>query len=149
MNRNKLHFPSLIILTIILLLNTKTAQSQDVYIDNDCHHNQNLDLYDRFTIFYGRKFTTNNQNYWFYAGQYQDGAAIFCISNPNFTQAEPIRNELIDSQFIEKIEQKSNNSPIFRVQVREGQNSGVPLVDYQLDLSNPNRPTVQYLMPQR
>ncbi|MDB9311622.1 hypothetical protein PN462_00810 [Spirulina sp. CS-785/01] len=139
--------------TVFLLLTgtvttiTQPSKAQDVYIDNNCRYNPNLEQIDRFTVFYGRKFTTNNQTYWLYASRYQDGAVLFCVSRPDFVQPQPIQAEEINAQFIEKIEQNGNNSPSFDIQVRMGNGGRSPLLDYRLDLSNPDRPTVTPLSP--
>ncbi|MBD2579739.1 hypothetical protein [Oscillatoria sp. FACHB-1406] len=137
--------PALILLMGIANI-TPSARSEEVYMDGNCRHDPNLESDgDRFTVFYGRKFIVNNQTYWLYAAQYQDGSAIFCVSRPDFNRPQMIRSEEINNHFIEKVEQDGNNNPMFYVQVREGQNSNVPLVNYRLNLSNPNRPVVTYL----
>lgn len=144
---------SLIQTTLFLLLTgtvttiTQPSKAQDVYIDSNCRYTPNSQQIDRFTIFYGRKFTTNNQTHWLYAGQYQDGSVLFCVSRPDFVQPQPIQAEEISFQFIEKIEQNGNNSPNFHVQVRHGQNVNVPLSDYHLNLNNPDRPIITPLSP--
>ena len=76
---------SLFIGTIVYL--SKPASADEVYIDNNCRRNQALPQDDRFTIFYSSQIRVNGQDYWFYAGRYQDGAAIFCISRVNFREA--------------------------------------------------------------
>ena len=115
--------------------------ANEVYLDNNCRRDQELLQEDRFILFYRSQFRANNQDYWFYAGRYQDGAAIFCISKPNFNEAKPLdRNLKIQFQFIDNIVKVSNVNNTFIVTVREGNGSGIPLTDYKLDLSNPNRP---------
>lgn len=136
-----------LLLTGTLTIITQASKAQDVYIDENCRHNPNLQQIDRFVVFYSRKFTTNNQTYWLYATRYQDGAVLFCVSRPNFVQPQLIQAEEISFQFIEKIDQNGNNSPNFHVQVRHGQNINVPLSDYRLNLTNPARPKVTPLSP--
>lgn len=120
--------------------------ANEVYLDNNCRRNQGLLPEDRFILFYRSQFRTNNQDYWFYAGRYQDGAAIFCISKPNFNEAKPLdRNLKIQFQFIDNIVQVYNVNTAFIVTFREGNGFGVPLTDYRLDLSNPNRPVLAQL----
>jgi len=122
------------------------SAGDEVYLDNNCRRNQALAQDDRFTLFYRSQFRANNQDYWFYAGRYQDGAAIFCISKPNFSDPKPLSERLeIQYHFIENIVKVSNMNAAFLVTVREGNGSGVPLTDYRLNLSNPNRPVLTRL----
>jgi|GEM_PF-1164427 len=150
----RLTLTSLSLVVGFLLLPSKSARAEgDVYIDMDCHHVPNSVLenlseppwFDYKRIFYSRKFTANGQPYWFYAATHTDGAAMFCISQPNFIQSRHISLSEMSSYFIESIEQNSNLSPIFIVRVRQGQNTGVPFVDYRLDLSNPERPVISFV----
>jgi len=137
-----------------LPLSSTPAQAQDdVYIDRDCRHVpnsviQNLSDPPWFhyqNIFYSRKFTANGKPYWLYVARYTDGAAMFCVSKPDFKQARLISTSEISGQFIEKVEQNSNQSSMFIVRVIQGQNTGAPFVDYRLDLSNPDRPVITFV----
>lgn len=134
---------SLFVGTIIYL--SKPASADEVYIDNNCRRNQALSQYDRFTVFLRSQFRANGQNYWFYAGRYQDGAAIFCISRPDFREARTLSARQIQNQFIDKIVKVPNRKATFIVTVAEGNGSRVPLTDYRIDLNNPNRPVVTRL----
>lgn len=146
---------SCVLTTLGLLGSPSQGEPNNIYINNNCDRvpdsvirslpSNEQPWFHYQGIFYRRQFTTNNQTYWLYAATYTDGAAQFCISKPNFRQPAPIRLEQIDSQFIQKIEQKTNNDPTFLVRVREGQNTGVPFIDYQLNLSNPSRPIITLL----
>ena len=146
-----LSLTSLSLVAGFLLSPSKPATAEnDVYIDQDCRPIPNSVIenlteppwFYYYPIFYSQPFTTNNQPYWFYGATYTDGAAIFCLSQPNFIQPSRVNLSEMDSQFIEKIEQDSKSSSIFNIQVRLGQNTGVPFVDYQLDLSVPDRPVI-------
>ncbi|MEC4803247.1 MAG: hypothetical protein SAJ12_22315 [Jaaginema sp. PMC 1079.18] len=77
-----------------------------------------------------------------YAVKAGDGSVQFCISQPDFVNPSVINADEISNQFIESINQVSNNNPIFTVQVREGQNNNSPFINYRLNLSNPNRPVI-------
>ncbi len=134
---------SLFIGTIVYL--SKPASADEVYIDNNCRRNQALPQDDRFTIFYSSQIRVNGQDYWFYAGRYQDGAAIFCISRVNFREASTLSARQIQYQFIEKIVKVPNRNATFIVTVAEGNGSPVPLTDYRLNLNNPNRPILTRL----
>lgn len=150
----RLTLMSLSLVVGFLLLPSKSAKAEgDVYIDMGCHPVPNSVIenlseppwFDYKPIFYSRKFTANGQPYWFYAATHTDGAAMFCISQPNFISPRRISLSGISSHFIENIEQNSNLSPIFIVRVRQGQNTGVPFADYRLDLSNPERPVSSFV----
>jgi hypothetical protein len=124
---------------------SKPASADEVYIDNNCRRNQALSLYDRFNVFYSSQIRANAQDYLFYAGRYQDGAAIFCISRPGFREARTLSARQIQNQFIDKIVKVRNRNATFIVTVAEGSGSPVPLTDYRLDLNNPNRPVLTRL----
>ena len=122
----------------------------DVYVDNNCRQVSDSVLqslseppwFQYQNVFYGRKFTANNENYWLYAARTGDGSVQFCISQPNFVNPQVINADEISYQFIESINQAGDNNPTFTVQVREGQNTNSPFIDYRLNLSNPNQPIV-------
>ncbi len=120
------------------------SAANEIYIDKDCRRNQQLQV-DKFTIFNTNEFTANGQKYLFYAGRYQDGAVIFCISKPNFSQPKVLNAEKIQRQFIDKIVGDPNNKTAFIIAVRNGNGPGATTINYRLDLSNPDRPKVTSL----
>jgi len=121
--------PFTLTLTVISAIVTTTvpavfAQQQpsanQIYIDKNCQRNQQLPQLERFTIFSRNEFTTNGQNYWFYAARYQDGGVLICSSKPNFNQPKPINEPKIQANFIDKILRDPNNKTAFIILVREG-----------------------------
>ncbi|MEC4806780.1 MAG: hypothetical protein SAJ12_24195 [Jaaginema sp. PMC 1079.18] len=94
---------------------------------------------------HSRQFVVNGNTYWLYVANYGDGSAKFCVSKPDFVDTKFINASEINGQFIEFIEQEGRNSPIFRVQVREGANVNVPFINYRLDLSNPDQPVTTFI----
>lgn len=146
--------PFTLTLTVISAILTTTvpavfAQRQpsanEIYIDKNCNRNQQLPQLERFTIFSRNEFTTNGQNYLFYAARYLDGAVLFCTSKPNFNQPKPLTAKQIQSQFIDKILRDPNNKTAFIIAVREGNGPEAPVTNYALDLSNPDRPKLTSL----
>lgn len=146
--------PFTLALTIISAIVTTTvpavfAQRQpsanEIYIDKNCNRNQQLPQLERFTIFSRNEFTTNGQNYLFYAARYQDGAVLFCTSKPNFNQPKPLTAKEIQSQFIDKIVRDPNNKTGFIIAVREGNGPGATVTNYGLNLSNVDRPKLTSL----
>jgi len=123
----------------------RQPSANEIYIDKDCRRNQQLPQLERFTIFSRNEFTTNGQNYLFYAAHYLDGAALFCISQPNFNQPKVLKAEKIQRQFIDKIVRDPNNKTAFIIAVRNGNGPGATVTNYSLDLSNPDRPKVTSL----
>ncbi|MEG4842367.1 PPC domain-containing protein [Microcoleus sp. B9-D4] len=119
--------------------------ANQIYIDKNCQRNQQLPQLERFTIFSRNEFTTNGQNYWFYAARYLDGAVLFCTSKPNFNQPKPLTAKQIQSQFIDKIVRDINNKTAFLIVVREGNGLDVPMTNYGLELSNVDRPKLTSL----
>lgn len=122
----------------------RQPSANEIYIDKDCRQNQQLQ-FDKFTVFNRNEFTANGQKYWFYAGRYQDGAVIFCISKPNFIQPKILNAEKIQRQFIDKIARDPNNKTAFIIAVRNGNGPGATTTNYRLDLSNPDRPKLTSL----
>jgi hypothetical protein len=121
--------PFTLTLTVISAIVTTTvpavfAQQQpsanQIYIDKNCQRNQQLPQLEKFTIFSRNEFTTNGQNYWFYAARYQDGGVLICSSKPNFNQPKPINEPKIQANFIDKILRDPNNKTAFIILVREG-----------------------------
>ena len=119
--------------------------ANEIYIDKNCHRNQQLPQIERLTIFSRNEFTTNGQNYLFYAARYQDGAVLFCTSKPNFNQSKPLTAKQIQSQFIDKIARDPNNKTTFIIAVIEGNGPEVPVTNYGLNLSNVDRPKLTSL----
>ena len=115
------------------------------YINKMCQRQQDLPQIERFTVFYQEEFSSQNQTYLLYAGRYQDGSVIFCVSEPNFNQARELNAEPLQFQFIENISQDSNNNSTFLITVREGNGRNAPLTNYRLDLVNPNQPVLTRL----
>ena len=123
----------------------RQPSANEIYIDKDCRRNQQLPQLERFTIFSRNEFTTNGQNYLFYAARYLDGAALFCISQPNFNQPKVLNAKKIQRQFIDKVVRDPNNKTAFIIAVREGNGPGATAANYGLDLSNVDRPKVTSL----
>ena len=119
------------------------ASAGEVYLDDTCRQNQRLEEIDRFIVFYKAEFKANSQKHWFSAARSQDGAALFCLSRPNFQQVKPLSNaQEIQFQFIDKIVKAPNNNAVFLITVREGNGSNVPVTIYRLNLNNPKRPVI-------
>jgi hypothetical protein len=123
----------------------RQPQTNEIYIDRNCHRNQELSEFVRFTVFNQNEFTANGQKYLFYAARYQDGGVILCISKPNFNQPKPLNEPKIQANFIEKIVPDPNNKTVFIVAVREGNGLETPVTNYGLDLSNVDRPKLTSL----
>lgn len=142
--------PSPITITIISAILAASiqagfAQPSPRYIDKNCRLNQELSERERITLFNNSDFTANGQNYWFYAARYPDGAVLFCISKPNFNQPKPLTEKQIQSQFIDKIARDPNNKKAFIIAVRQGNSPEAPVINYGLNLSNPDRPKLTSL----
>ncbi|MEG3924386.1 MULTISPECIES: PPC domain-containing protein [unclassified Microcoleus] len=123
----------------------RQPSANEIYIDKNCQRNQQLPQLERFTIFSRNEFTTNGQNYLFYAARYLDGAVLFCTSKPNFNQPKPLTAKQIQSQFIDKIVRDINNKTAFIIVVQEGNGLDVPMTNYGLELSNVDRPKLTSL----
>ncbi|MEH2195454.1 MAG: hypothetical protein V7K98_22820 [Nostoc sp.] len=131
---------------ILSLFSTIPGNAQEIYVDDNCKQNQQLSQSELFAVFHKSKFQTKGQTYWFYSGKYQDGSAIFCISQPGFKQPRPL-SELkpIQFHFIEKITKDPRNKTAFLIVTREGNGSYVRMIEYRLTLSTPAKPTLTKL----
>jgi len=145
--KNKLFLALMLtsVATQIGLFGQQRSWANEVYINKMCQRQQDLPQIERFTVFYQEEFSSQNKTHWLYAGRYQDGGVIFCISEPNFNQARELNAEPLQFQFIENISQDSNNNSTFLITVREGNGRNAPLTDYKLDLVNPNQPVLTRL----
>lgn len=129
----------------ILLSLSNSAVAGEVVLDDQCRPNQRLQAPDRAFVNYQSEFRANRQSYWFSAARYQDGAVILCISKPNFKEVKPLNTGQLQNQFIRKIVKAPNTNSVFLITVAEGNGSSVPLTEYRLNLSNPNKPVVTRL----
>ena len=126
--------------TVPAVFAQRQPSANEIYIDKNCQRNQQLPQLERFTIFSRNEFTTNGQNYWFYAARYQDGGVLLCRSQPNFNQPKPINEQKVQANFIDKIVRDPNNKTAFIIAVREGNGPEAPVTNYGLELSNVDRP---------
>ncbi|MEA5549434.1 hypothetical protein VB713_00305 [Anabaena cylindrica UHCC 0172] len=147
-----LTFKTTIILTLTLMMgglsNVQTnAQTnvQEIYIDKNCQQNQQLEEFDRFTVVYKSELKIKGQTYWFYSGQYIDASPIVCISRPGFKQAKLLNIQQIQSGYIDKISKDPRYKTAFLVTVHEGNGSYVPIIQYRLNFSTPDKPVITKL----
>jgi hypothetical protein len=133
------------VLTGSLVFFSKSVVAGMVLVDDRCRPNSRLPESDGAFVNYQSEFKSNRQTYWFSAARYQDGAVILCLSKPNFKEPQPLKVSQLQNQFIRKIVKAPNSNTVFRVTVAEGNGSRVPLTEYQLNLSNPNQPSVTRL----
>ncbi len=124
------------------LLAQPQPSANEIYIDSNCRRNQQLPQLERFTIVSRNEFTTNGQNYWLYRGQYQDGAVLLCISQPNFNQPKVLNAKDLQRTFIDQVVRDPNNKTAFIIAVRGGNGMDTPVTNFGLDLSNVDRPKV-------
>ncbi len=139
---------TLSVLTGSLVSSFNVAIAGMVLLDERCQPNSKLPESDGALVNYQSEFKVNRQTYWLSAARYQDGAALLCISKPNFKEPQPLKASQLQNQFIRKIVKSPNSNTVFVVTVAEGNGSRVPLTEYQLNLSNPNQPSVTRLRKQ-
>ncbi|BAT53268.1 hypothetical protein NOS3756_22270 [Nostoc sp. NIES-3756] len=133
--------PTGLIISLMLgLVSATPTTAQETYIDDKCKQNQQLNESDRFTVTYKSEFQSKGQTYWLYSGQYIDGYAIVCISKPGFKQPKPLNIKQIQSGYIEKIAKDLRTQTAYLITVRDGNGSYVPVTQYRVNLSIPERP---------
>jgi hypothetical protein len=136
---------ALTVLTGSLVSFSKSVIAGEFLLDDRCRPNSRLPESDAAFLSYQWEFKANRQTYWFLAARYQDGAYLLCFSKPNFKEPQPLKVSQLQNQFIRKIVKAPNSNTVFVVTVAEGNGSRVPLTEYQLNLSNPNQPSVTRL----
>jgi hypothetical protein len=138
MSIKHLTFGLAISLTVGLFPNSPTI-AQETIVDSKCK-NQQIHPDDEYRVFYKSEFKAEGQNYWLYSARYQDGAAIVCISKPGFKEVRHLKLKPIDSVFIHRVSKDSRNKEAFLITVADGNGSYVPMTQYRLSLSKPNKP---------
>lgn len=136
----KISLSTLCLLNCTNLFSLKPASAEGIYLDKNCSLNQRLPKNEKFLVFYKSEFRANSQNYLLSAARYQDGAAILCISKPDFKQASIVKD--FPASFISTIAKDTDSKGEFIVTVREGNGRNVPITVYQIDVTDPNRPKV-------
>lgn len=122
------------------------AHSQEIRMDRNCRPNQKLSQMDSFRVFYQSEFRANDQKYWLYSGRYQDGAAIVCLSKPNFNQATVLDTySELRSSFIRRIAKHSRSGASYILSISNGNGRRTSITDYKLDLTNPKKPVLTKL----
>jgi hypothetical protein len=118
--------------------------AQETIVDSKCK-NQQVHLDDEYSVFYKSEFQTQGQIYWLYSARYQDGSAIVCISKPGFKQARSLKLKAIDSVFIDRVTKDARSKTAFLITVAGGNGSYIPMTQYRLSLSTPNKPVLTKL----
>lgn len=138
-----------IIVSGSFFLDPTVAKADEVYVNKNCQVTQNLAQYDRYTVFYTSKFVAREQSYVFYAARYQDGAGILCTLNVKQNRFQVVNLSQVRNQFIRKVTKDSSRDSVFLVSVAEGNGLRVNILDYRLDLSNPEKPILTFLRKRR
>ncbi|HEY9753045.1 MAG TPA: hypothetical protein V6C46_08835 [Coleofasciculaceae cyanobacterium] len=71
--------------------------------------------------------------------RYADGAAIFCLTQPNYIGGQLLAVKQLQNQFIREIKQESQETS-FLITVAYGNGLRVPLTQFRLNLENPMQP---------
>ncbi|RUS93302.1 hypothetical protein DSM106972_096580 [Dulcicalothrix desertica PCC 7102] len=130
---------------IVGLFPNSPTIAQETIVDSQCRNHQQIHPDDGYRIFYKSEFKVGGENYWLYSARYEDGAAIVCISKPGFKQARHLKLKPIDSVFIHEVTNDARNKAAFLVTVAGGNGSYVPMTQYRLSLSTPNKPVLTKL----
>jgi hypothetical protein len=135
-------------LAIYLLATTTTilfatpARGDEVYLDRQCKRAN--DSENAFRVDFRRNIQPGGQPYWFSLARYQDGGAIFCLTQPNYTQGQLLAVEQLQNQFIREIKQEVQETS-FLITIADGNGIQVTLTQFQLNLDNPMQPEVSKL----
>ena len=135
---------SLAITTAVLLVTLMCNPSwgAEVYLDRQCKRAN--DSRDAFRVDFRRNIQPGGQPYWFSMGRYADGASIFCLTQPNYTQGQLLAVKQLQRQFIREIKQESQETS-FLITVAYGNGRRVPLTQFRLNLDDPMQPKLSKL----
>jgi hypothetical protein len=137
------------IVTNILLFTVPqiTVRADEIYVDKECNYNPDLERLERFTVFYNSEFISNEQTYWLYAGRYQDGAVLLCVSLPDYLEPQPLNLPDLQFNFIDSVTKQTDSDRTFIIEVRKGNGFSRDNTSfsqfYQIDLTNLEQPAVQ------
>ncbi|MBU6186117.1 MAG: hypothetical protein KGQ16_06790 [Cyanobacteria bacterium REEB444] len=116
----------------------------EVYLNNHCQRVQPGKDTLNFRVDFRRNIESDGQRYWFAMARYADGAAIFCLTRPNYAQGKLIAVPQLQHNFIEEIKQENRESS-FLVTVRHGNGWQVPMTQFRLNLDSPLQPKITML----
>lgn len=114
----------------------------EVYLDRQCQRAD--DSRSAFRVDFRRNIQPGGQPYWFSLARYLDGSAIFCLTQPNYTQGKLLAVKQLQNQFIREIKQESRETS-FLITVAYGNGRRVPLTQFRLNLDKPMQPKLTKL----
>ena len=93
--------------TLVLLFTLRCTPSwgADVYLDSQCKRTN--DSKDAFRVDFRRNIQAGGHPYWFSMARYADGAAIFCLTQPNYIRGQLLAVKQLQNQFIREIKQET------------------------------------------
>ncbi len=110
-----------------------------VYLNRRCQRVSNSQ--DAWRVDFRRTLSAGGKRYWFSLARYQDGSAILCLSQPNYTQGRPLAVPTLHNQFIREIKQEQPETS-FLITVADGNGRNVRLTQFRLKLNNPTQPVL-------
>lgn len=121
-------------------LSRAASTTNQIFLDKNCQPRSTLTLQTGgYQVIYQSKFQAAGQARLLTAARYQDGAVELCLSQPNFSRSSRLAVEKLQDVFIDAIG-TTNRNAVFGVKVREGNGFRVPISEYRLNLSRPERP---------
>lgn len=133
--------------TLLFTVPKITVKADEIYVDKQCNYNPDLERLERFTVFYNEEFISNEQTYWLYAGRYQDGAVLLCVSLPDYLESQPLNLPDLQFNFIDSVTKQTDSDRTFIIEVRNGNGFSRDNTSfskfYQIDLTNLEQPDVQ------
>jgi hypothetical protein len=128
------------------LLFVAPSWGSEVYLDSQCQRvsvdSKNIYRYRR--VDFRRNIQPVGQLYWFSLARAIDGSAIFCLTQPNYTEGQLLAAKQLQNQFIREIKQESKETS-FLLTVAYGNGLRVPLVQFRLNLDKPMEPKLTKL----
>jgi hypothetical protein len=110
------------------LLFVAPSWGAEIYLDSQCQrvsvNSENIYRYRR--VDFRRNIQSFEQIYWFSLARAIDGSAIFCLTQPNYTEGQLLAAKQLQNQFIQEIKQESKETS-FLITVAYGNGLRVPL----------------------
>ena len=128
------------------LLFVAPSWGAEVYLNSQCQRvsGDSKNLYRYRRVDFRRNIESVGQPYWFSLARAIDGSAIFCLTQPNYTEGQLLNVKQLQNQFIQEIKQESKETS-FLITVAYGNGLRVPLVQFRLNLDKPMEPKLTKL----
>ena len=145
---NRISLTIQLLATTTSLLFVAPSWGAEVYLNSQCQRVISANFYRFWRVDFRRNLESVGRPYWFSLARAIDGSAIFCLTQPNYTEGQLLGVKQLQNQFIREIKQESQETS-FLITVAYGNGLRVPLVQFRLNLDEPMEPKLTKLQEWR